>query len=126
MAAVGFAGREITGRPIADAPASTLIGLILLATSVILPHTNRDLLTGWSVPPGQSTRMRRLVGAQPGVVGVPDLFAIVVGPSSLIVDADVIFDDGLDVPRVESHRRPPAGLRPLRAGSPGPGPCSGP
>lgn len=49
-----------------------------------------------------STLRGHLVGEQPGVVGVPDLFAIVVGPSSLIVDADVVFDDGLDVPRVEA------------------------
>jgi SAM-dependent methyltransferase len=45
--------------------------------------------------------MRRIVAAQPGVVDVPDIFAIVVGPSSVIVDGDVIFDDDLDVPGVE-------------------------
>jgi hypothetical protein len=45
--------------------------------------------------------MRGLVGEQPGVLAVPDLFAIVVGPSSMIVGADVIFEDGLNVPRVE-------------------------
>jgi divalent metal cation (Fe/Co/Zn/Cd) transporter len=36
-----------------------------------------------------------------GVLAVPDLFAIVVGPGSLIVDADLVFDDGLNVPEVE-------------------------
>jgi hypothetical protein len=35
------------------------------------------------------------------VVDVPDLFAVVVGPSSLIVDGDVTFSDDLDVPQVE-------------------------
>lgn len=34
-------------------------------------------------------------------MAVPDLFAIVVGPCSLIVDADAIFEDGLNVPQVE-------------------------
>jgi hypothetical protein len=41
------------------------------------------------------------VAAQHGVAGVPDLFAVVLGPSSLIVNGDVVFDDELDVPAVE-------------------------
>jgi hypothetical protein len=36
--------------------------------------------------------------AQRGVVHIQDLFAVVVGPSSLIVDGDITFDDCLDVP----------------------------
>jgi hypothetical protein len=35
------------------------------------------------------------------VVDVPDLFAVVIGPSSLIVDADVTFADDLDLQAVE-------------------------
>ena len=42
-----------------------------------------------------------MVAAQPDVVDVPDVFAVVVGPSSLIVDGDVTFSDDLDVPQVE-------------------------
>ncbi|WP_370372608.1 hypothetical protein [Catenulispora sp. GP43] len=38
-------------------------------TTVVLLHTNRELLTGRSVAPGQQDRMRVLVGEQPGVVG---------------------------------------------------------
>jgi hypothetical protein len=45
--------------------------------------------------------MSRVIAAQAGVVDVPDLFAIVIGPSSLIVDGDVVFADQLDVPAVE-------------------------
>ena len=45
--------------------------------------------------------MRAVVAAQPGVIDVPDLFAVVVGPSSLIVNGDVTFHDDLDVPAVE-------------------------
>jgi cation diffusion facilitator family transporter len=102
VAAGGLAGREITGDPVADAAASALIGLILLATSLVLLHTNRELLTGRAVSPARAAQMRRVVGNQSGVVAVPDLFALVVGPASLIVDADVIFEDGLTVPDVET------------------------
>jgi divalent metal cation (Fe/Co/Zn/Cd) transporter len=46
--------------------------------------------------------MRGIISSQPGVVDVPDLFAVVVGPSSLIVDGDVTFDDDMTVPGVET------------------------
>jgi len=45
--------------------------------------------------------MNRVVASQAGIVAVPDLFAVVVGPSSLIVDGDVTFADDLTVPAVE-------------------------
>ena len=45
--------------------------------------------------------MQRVVAAQPGVIAVPDLFAVVIGPSSLIVNGDVTFADELTVPDVE-------------------------
>jgi hypothetical protein len=45
--------------------------------------------------------MHALVAAQPGVVDVPDLFAIVVGPATFIVDGDVTFADELSVREVE-------------------------
>jgi cation diffusion facilitator family transporter len=102
LAAGGLAGREVTDAPAWDAGASGLIGLVLLGASVVLLHTNRELLTGRGVSPAMTARMRAVVGAQAGVLGVPDLFAIVIGPSSLVVNGDVIFDDGLDVPRVEA------------------------
>jgi cation diffusion facilitator family transporter len=101
IAIAGLATREITGRPASDAIASALIGVVLLATSALLLHTSRELLTGRGVSPAVIDRMRRVVSSQQGVIGVPDIFAIVVGPASLIVDGDVIFDDTLDVPQVE-------------------------
>lgn len=101
--AVGaLVGLQLTGRPVTDVAASALIGIILLATSVVLLHTNRELLTGRGVAPALVTRMRDVIAGQPGVVAVPDLFAIVVGPSSLMIDGDVVFEDHLDVPRVEA------------------------
>ena len=45
--------------------------------------------------------MSQVIAEQPGVVAVPDLFAIVVGPSSLVVDGDVTFAHDLDLPAVE-------------------------
>ncbi len=102
LAAVGLAGRQVSGQAVWDTAASALIALVLLATSAVLLHTNRDLLTGRGLSPSQVDRLRAVVGSQPGVVAVPDIFGVVVGPASMIVDGDVVFDDDLDVPTVEA------------------------
>lgn len=100
-AMVGLAISQATGSPTPDTAASGLIGLLLLASSVLLLHTNRGLLSGRGVPLPMLREMSRVVASQPGVIDVPDLFGVVIGPSSLIVNGDVTFDDDLDVPAVE-------------------------
>ncbi len=102
IAALGLAGRELFDHPATDVAASALIGVVLLGTSVVLLRTNRELLTGRGLPSAQIVEMRALVGSHPGVLDVPDIFAVVVGPSTLIVDGDIVFQDELDVPAVES------------------------
>ncbi len=99
-ATAGLVLSEVTGNPAPDTVASALIGLLLLA-SVLLLRKNRDLLSGRGVAPSMLRDMSQVIVEQPGVVAVPDLFAIVVGPSSLVVDGDVIFAHDLDVPAVE-------------------------
>lgn len=54
-----------------------------------------------AVCPNLPKPIRRVVAAQPGIVAVPDLFGVVIGPSSLIVNGDVTFADDLTVPAVE-------------------------
>ena len=101
VAALGLAISQITGSTMPDTVASALIGLLLLLASVLLLQTTRDLLSGRGVPPPMLRQMVQIIAAQPGIIGVPDLFAVVVGSSSLIVDGDVIFADELSVPAVE-------------------------
>jgi cation diffusion facilitator family transporter len=100
-AATGLVASQVMGNPALDTVASAFIGLVLLVASVILLRTNRALLLGRGVPLQMLREMRAIVAAQQGVVAVPDLFAVVVGPSSLIVDGDVTFADDLTVPGVE-------------------------
>jgi divalent metal cation (Fe/Co/Zn/Cd) transporter len=74
---------------------------LLLVASVLLLRTNRELLTGRGVSRPMLREMRNIIGAQTGIVHVPDLFAVVIGPSSLIVDGDVTFSTTLSVSAVE-------------------------
>lgn len=101
LAAAGLFVSEVTGSAIPDTVASMLIGLLLLGTSAFLLNTNRELLSGRGVPLSILRDMREVVAAQKGVVDVPDLFAVVVGPARLIVNGDVTFQDDLEVPDVE-------------------------
>jgi cation diffusion facilitator family transporter len=102
VAAAGLAVTAWTGSSWPDIVASAIIATLLLATSAVLLRTNRELLTGRGLPPAQTELMRSLIGDRAGVVAVPDVFAVVVGPSSVIVDGDVVFEDHLDVPEVEA------------------------
>ena len=70
--------------------------------AVALTQQNRSLLTGRGVDEELLTAMRGVVAAQTGVVDVPDLFAVVVGPVTTVVDGDVIFADELNVPDIEA------------------------
>lgn len=101
IAAMGLAGRQLTGSQALDVLASALIGLVLLATSILLLHNNRELLTGRGISSERTAQLRAVVTTQLGVVEVPDIFATVVGPATVIVNADVVFDDALDVPQLE-------------------------
>ena len=101
VATIGLIVTQATGSPTPDTLASAVIGLLLLLTSVFLLRTNRQLLSGRGVPLPMLREMSRMIASQQGVVDVPELFAVVVGPSSLIVDGAVTFASGLDVPAVE-------------------------
>ena len=101
LAIVGLALSEETESATPDTVAAMLIAVMLLVVSGLLLHTNRALLSGRGVPGSVLRDMRQVVARQRGVLEVPDLFAVVVGPSSLIVNGDVVFEDGLDVPAVE-------------------------
>ena len=86
--------RRRTGSRWPDAVASGLIGLALMATALTVRQQNRAQLTERGIDPATVERMRGVMAAQPGVVDVPDLFGIVVGPNMLVVDGDVTLADG--------------------------------
>jgi divalent metal cation (Fe/Co/Zn/Cd) transporter len=102
LATVALALTQATGSRWPDSIASGLIGLALMAAAVALTQQNRSLLTGRGVHPGQLEAMRSVIAAQAGVVDVPDLLAVVVGPATLVVDGDITFEDALTVPEVEA------------------------
>jgi cation diffusion facilitator family transporter len=116
LALVALVLVDLTGSVVPDAIASALIGAALVAAAIVLTQRNRALLTSRGVHPNVLGRMRAVVADTSGVVDVPDLFAVVVGPSELIVDGDVTLRDELTVPQVEAAIEHAAAA--LRAGWP--------
>ena len=102
LAIAALAVTQATGNPLAEAVASGLIGVALIVAAVALIQRNRDLLTGRGIAPDWLEQMRAVIAAQRGVIDIPDLFAVVVGPGTLIVDGDLTFDDDLTAPQIES------------------------
>jgi cation diffusion facilitator family transporter len=102
LATVALALTQATGSRWPDAIASGLIGIALMAAAVALTQQNRSLLTGRGLPPRRLNAMRSAIAAQAGVVDIPDLLAVIIGPGMLAVEGDVTFDDALTVPEVET------------------------
>jgi len=102
LALTGLALTQILDNPVPDTVASALIGIALIIAAVALTQQNRSLLTGRGVDEEVLAAMRGVISAQPGVVDVPDLFAVVIGPVTIVVDGDVTFEDELNVPDIEA------------------------
>jgi cation diffusion facilitator family transporter len=101
VAAAGLLATQLSKSSTPDTIASAVIGLLLIAASGFLLQINRDLIGGRGVSPATLRAMRSVVASQAGVKEVSDLFAVVVGPMSLVVDGNVIFQDDLSVSVVE-------------------------
>jgi cation diffusion facilitator family transporter len=102
LATVALALTQATESRWPDAIATGLIVSALMAAAVALIQQNRSLLTGRGVPPRLHEAMRSAIAAQAGVVDIPELRAVVLGPAMLAVAGDVTFDDALTVPEIET------------------------
>jgi divalent metal cation (Fe/Co/Zn/Cd) transporter len=91
---------QITRDARADAIASRVIGVLLLATTVLL-QANRELLTDRTVAPEVVAAMRNRINVQHGIAAVPDLLAVFNGPHSVLVTGTVALEAHLDVGQVE-------------------------
>jgi divalent metal cation (Fe/Co/Zn/Cd) transporter len=101
LAAGGLLATQLSKSSMPDTVASGLIGLMLFVASGFLLQINRDLIGGRGLAPSTLREMRSVVASQTGVVEVSDLFAIVVGAMSVVVDGNVIFQDELSAAVVE-------------------------
>ncbi len=105
---VAFAGvglTDLTGDGVYDAVASIVIGGLLMFFALALAYENRGLIVGEGVTPTERRELHEAVAGTSGVAEVVDLRTLHMGPDSVLVTADVRFEDSLDVAGVEDTTR---------------------
>jgi cation diffusion facilitator family transporter len=94
IALVGIVLTRVTNNPIFDAVSALIIGLLLMGFALALAWENKRLLLGESLPEGEERALRRLIADYEGVDHVDQLRTMFVGPTSILVAADVSFAPG--------------------------------
>jgi cation diffusion facilitator family transporter len=95
FATAGLALHQITGSAVPDALASVAVGLLLVVVAYRLASRDRELLTNQSASPVIVNGVRQLLRAASGVVDIPRLEVIVVGPRTWLITAEVAVDGAL-------------------------------
>ena len=95
LALVAIVLHRLTGSSVPDALGSIVIGLLLCFMASRLTARNRGLLTNQSVPPRYLVALRARLEEEAAIAEVLRLDAVYLGPSQVLVAADVALTDGL-------------------------------
>lgn len=95
LALVAIVLHRLTGSSVPDALGSIVIGLLLCFMAQRLTARNRGLLSNQSVPPRYLEALRTRLEAEAAIALVVQLEAVYLGPSQVLVTADVALADGL-------------------------------
>ena len=103
--AVAFGGIAVvyrTGNDAFDGLAAAIVGVLLIATGVVLSAESRDLLVGRAVPPSVARTILDLVETDARVRKVRGLQSMLLGPEDVLLTLRVNFQDGLTTDQIES------------------------
>lgn len=91
-----------TGNPVWDGVGSVVIGLILVAVSMLLGKECKKLLIGERASPELQQAVRGIAEGAPGVCEVSEIITVHLGPRQVVVMLSLDFDDNLPLSDVES------------------------
>jgi divalent metal cation (Fe/Co/Zn/Cd) transporter len=94
IAALGLALTTISGAPGWDAAASIAIGILLMATGLVVNRETQSLLVGEAAAVEIVWAIRDAIAHTDGIEGVRELRTIHIGPEDLVVAAGVWVDAG--------------------------------
>ena len=92
IALVGISLARFLDMPIFDAIATVVIGALLMFFAVALAWENKRLILGESLPADVEAELRTAISEHDGVVHIDGFRTVFVGPSDVLVTADVSFD----------------------------------
>ncbi len=101
---VAFAGIFIADQynlPVLDGVASVVIGLILAVTAALLAYETKGLLIGEAAHPRVVEGVTRIARAQETVDGVNEVLTMHLGPSDVLLNLSLDFDDHRSADDVE-------------------------
>jgi cation diffusion facilitator family transporter len=95
LALLALVLHQLTGSELPDAIATLIIGCLLAYVAIRLASRNRRLLSNQALPDEALERLREGIAGQPGVADVRGLVAVYLGPTDVLVAAEVIVPDGM-------------------------------
>lgn len=102
IALVGVFLSEQLGMPVFDAASSLIIGLLLMVFALMLAWENKRLLLGESLPEQDELELRTTIEEWDGVRSLRDLRTVYFGPDTVVVTADVDFEEGMSTAAIET------------------------
>jgi divalent metal cation (Fe/Co/Zn/Cd) transporter len=102
LAALGVALHQLTRESMWDPLASIAIGLLLVSLAFGMARDTGRLLLGAAARDEEREPICAAIERHPGVVAVPEVLTMVLGPDALLVAARVDLDDRLSAARVET------------------------
>ncbi len=102
IAAVGLTLSEVTGASLWDGLASVLIGVLLAGVAWFIAVEMKALLIGESATREDRSRIRAATLSVPEVERIERLLSMQLAPAEILVNMDVVFDDGLSTEALEA------------------------
>ena len=101
VALVGLVGVYLTRQSAYDGIAAAVVGLLMIATGILLSAESRDLLTGRAIAPEVARSILMVAQRHPKVRSVRGIQSMLLGPDDTLVALRVNFQDGLTTDQVE-------------------------
>jgi cation diffusion facilitator family transporter len=105
IAAAGLVLAFWLHEPIFDGIASIAIGILLLATAVLLARETRSLLTGESASRRLLERVRKLLRDDPRIEAVKEVLSMQIGADAILLAATLRFRGSVSAQEVERGQR---------------------
>lgn len=102
IAAAGVFAATRLGLPVCDGIASILIGLLLIAVSILLSRESKSLLIGERADRALAESILRIAAAQPGIKGANGILTGQLAPDQIFSALSLEFDDALRADDIEA------------------------
>jgi cation diffusion facilitator family transporter len=93
---------QVFNNPYLEPLASIMIGLLLAVLAFFLGRESGALLVGERTDRTRIRRVNQLIREDPAVEGVGDLLTMQLGPEQVLLNVEIQFRKGLDLPQLEA------------------------